>query len=63
MSKITSLEYDLTQMCFAAEREASVAYRSGNMDCYHDLRGQYEAYKTAARMVEKYFANPLKVGE
>lgn len=63
MSKITSLEHELTQMCFAAEREASVAYRAGNMDAYHNLRGQYEAYKAAARMVENYFENPLKVGE
>lgn len=63
MSKITSLEHELTQMCFAAEREASVAYRAGDMDRYHNLRGLYEAYKTAAQMVEKYFEDPLKVGE
>lgn len=63
MSKVTSLEHKLTQMCFAAEREAGVAYRAGDMDLYYNLRGQYEAYKTAARMVEKYFENQLKVGE
>ena len=61
MSRVTSLERELSQMCFEAERGAGQAMRDGDMEYYKFLRGQYEAYKTAAQMVEKYFKNPLNL--
>lgn len=53
MYKIGPLERLLTQMCFDAERAASRAYWEGDMETYHRLRGQYEAYKSAAQLAEK----------
>ena len=58
MARMTSLEYELSQMCFEAERGAGQAMRDGDMEKYKFLRGQYEAYKTSAQMVESYFENP-----
>lgn len=61
MSRVSKLEHELTQMCFEAERLAGQAMRDGDMEKYKFLRGQYEAYKTAAQMTEKYFENPLNL--
>ena len=61
MARMTRLEHELTQMCFEAERMAGQAYRDGDMEKYHRLRGEYEAYKTAAQMTEEYFENPLNL--
>ena len=55
MSRVSSLEHDLTQKCFEANRLASYAYLDGDMETYHRLRGAYEAYKDAAQITEMYF--------
>ena len=55
MSRVSSLEHDLTQKCFEADRLSCQAYRDGDMETYHRLRGAYEAYKSAAQMTEMYF--------
>lgn len=57
MSRMTSLERELTHLCFDAERAAGQAYRNGDMETYNRLRGMYEAFKDAAQKVEKYFDN------
>jgi hypothetical protein len=59
--RMTSLEHELTQLCFEAERMAGDAKQKGEMERYLYLRGKYEAYKTAAQMTEKHFENPLNL--
>lgn len=57
MSRMTSLEKELTEKCFEAEREAGRCHRNGDMVLYKYYLGQSNAYRFAAQATETFFEN------